>query len=95
RLVAALRNTFIDAEEERIVDHVVVEYGTLPVDGVYRALKARSVNAGQIDLDAIVAGTPQPFDLAKGFALYRVGDALAGRNIHAAIYDALRLCKDI
>ncbi|OYW33705.1 MAG: N-methylproline demethylase [Rhizobiales bacterium 12-66-7] len=95
RLVAALRNTFIDAEEERIVDHVVVEYGTLPVDGIYRALKARSVNAGQIDLDAIVAGTPQPFDLAKGFALYRVGDALAGRNIHAAIYDSLRLCKDI
>ena len=23
------------------------------------------------------------------------GDAVAGRNIHAAIYDALRLCKDI
>jgi len=28
-------------------------------------------------------------------ALYRIGDAVAGRNIHAAIYDALRLCKDI
>ena len=25
------------------------------------------------------------------FALYRVGDAVAGRNIHAAIYDSLRL----
>lgn len=95
RLVAVLRNTFTDAEEERVVDHVVVEYGTLPVDGVYHALKAQSVNAGQIDLGAIVRGAPQPHDLSRGFALYRVGDALAGRNIHAAIYDALRLCKDI
>jgi 2,4-dienoyl-CoA reductase-like NADH-dependent reductase (Old Yellow Enzyme family) len=95
RLVAALRNTFTDAEEERVVDYVVVDYGTLPVDEVYGALKARSVNAGQIDLAAVVRGEAQPFDLSKGFALYRVGDALAGRNIHAALYDALRLCKDI
>ena len=27
--------------------------------------------------------------------LFRIGDAVAGRNIHAAIYDALRLCKDL
>lgn len=95
RQVAALRNTFTDAEEERVVDYVVVEYGTLPVDGVYRDLKERSSNRGQIDLAAIVRGEPQPHDPATGFALYRVGDALAGRNIHAAIYDALRLCKDM
>ena len=29
------------------------------------------------------------------FVLFRIGDAVAGRNIHAAIYDALRLMKDI
>jgi hypothetical protein len=29
------------------------------------------------------------------FRLYRIGDAVASRNVHAAIYDALRLCKDI
>jgi hypothetical protein len=28
------------------------------------------------------------------FRLYRIGDAVAARNVHAAIYDALRLCKD-
>jgi len=27
--------------------------------------------------------------------LYRIGDAVASRNIHAAIHDALRLMKDI
>ena len=29
------------------------------------------------------------------YRLFRIGDAVAGRNIHAAIYDALRLCKDL
>jgi hypothetical protein len=27
--------------------------------------------------------------------LFRIGDAVANRNIHAAIYDALRLMKDL
>ena len=30
----------------------------------------------------------------RPFHLFRIGDAVASRNIHAAIYDALRLCKD-
>jgi hypothetical protein len=29
------------------------------------------------------------------FQLFRIGDAVAARNTHAAIYDALRLAKDI
>ena len=28
------------------------------------------------------------------FLLYRVGDCVSMHNIHAAIYDSLRLCKD-
>jgi NADPH-dependent 2,4-dienoyl-CoA reductase/sulfur reductase-like enzyme len=96
RLVVALRNTMTAAEEERVVDHVVVEHGTLPVDGIYHALKEQAVNRGRTDQTAIVAGRPQPWaDAPDGFALYRIGDAVAGRNIHAAIYDALRLCKDL
>lgn len=95
RLVAALRNTMTDAEEERVVDRVVVDHGTLPVDALYHGLKTRSINQGELDQDAIVRGEPQPYDLSTGFALYRIGDAVAGRNIHAAIYDALRLCKDL
>jgi hypothetical protein len=29
------------------------------------------------------------------FQLFRIGDAVSARNTHAAIYDALRLMKDI
>jgi hypothetical protein len=30
-----------------------------------------------------------------GFQLFRIGDAVAARNTHAAIYDALRLMKNL
>ena len=29
------------------------------------------------------------------YFLYRVGDAISSRNIHSAIYDSLRICKNI
>jgi 2,4-dienoyl-CoA reductase-like NADH-dependent reductase (Old Yellow Enzyme family) len=93
RLVAVLRNTMTDAEEERVVDRVVGEFGTSPVDEVYFELKSQAVNAGQTDLPALLAGRAQPWK--SGLELYRIGDAVAGRNIHAALYDALRLCKDL
>jgi 2,4-dienoyl-CoA reductase-like NADH-dependent reductase (Old Yellow Enzyme family) len=93
RLVAVLRNTMTGEAEERLADHIVVEFGTLPARGLFDALKPHANNHGQTDLSALVAGRAQPWD-GDGFALYRVGDALAGRNIHAAIYDSLRLCKD-
>ncbi|WP_299518122.1 NADH:flavin oxidoreductase [uncultured Serinicoccus sp.] len=33
-----------------------------------------------------------PAGPGPGFQLFRIGDAVASRNIHAAVYDALRLC---
>ncbi|RFC65179.1 FAD-dependent oxidoreductase [Fulvimarina endophytica] len=100
RKIAALRNVMTLEEEERVVDHIVVDYGTHPVDELHFKLKDRSKNNGFVDQDAVVAGRPQPFEVngsaeKDGFTLYRVGDVLAGRNIHAAIYDSLRLCKDL
>ena len=96
KLRALLRNEYSDAEEERLVDQVVVEHGTLPLDEIYRELKGRAANRGRLDLDRLIANQPQaePEIEAGSFLLYRVGDALASRNIHAAIYDSLRLCKD-
>ena len=96
-LIAVLRNEYSLIEEEREVDQVISEHGTLPVDDLYFALKPRSRNLGVIDYQALVGGARQAVDVnAEGrFALYRVGDAVAGRNIHAAIYDSLRLCKDL
>jgi hypothetical protein len=32
---------------------------------------------------------------AGTYQLFRIGDAVSARNTHAAIYDALRLVKDI
>jgi 2,4-dienoyl-CoA reductase-like NADH-dependent reductase (Old Yellow Enzyme family) len=97
RLVATLANEYTRATEERIVDRVVVEYGTLPNDDLYFALKERSLNRGEVDVGALIGGRPQKLKRnAEGrYQLFRVGDAVAGRNIHAAIFDSLRLCKDL
>lgn len=81
---------------ERLVDQVVVENGTAPLADLYFDLKELSVNRGEMDYRALIAGKPQEIRTnpdAK-FQLFRIGDAVASRNIHAAIYDALRLCKD-
>ena len=29
------------------------------------------------------------------YQLFRIGDAVSSRNVHAAVYDALRLVKDL
>jgi len=95
-LVAVLRNEFTDQAEERVVDQVVVENGVRPVETLYFELKPHSRNRGQIDLERLSQGQPQPAVEAVGeFVLYRVGDCVSPRDIHAAIYDAIRLCKDL
>jgi 2,4-dienoyl-CoA reductase-like NADH-dependent reductase (Old Yellow Enzyme family)/thioredoxin reductase len=93
QLVATLSSDFADGwRDERRVDQVVVEHGTLPLDDLYLALKPLSKNAGAIDYGELVEGgdifpNTQP---AAGFVLLRIGDAVASRNIHAAIYDGIR-----
>jgi hypothetical protein len=43
----------------------------------------------------MVAGNAQPtFATTKGFELHRIGDAVASRNINAAVTEALRLCQN-
>jgi len=77
----------------RQVDHLVAEHGTQPLDDLYFALKPHSRNLGAIDYAALTgAGDPFPVRNPKGrFTLYRIGDAVHARNIHAGIHDALRL----
>ena len=97
KLQATLWNEYSDQEQTREVDQVVVEHGTLPNDELYRELVPGSVNQGAVDLDDLLAGRPQTREDNPGgsYQLFRVGDAVASRNIHAAIYDALRLCAPI
>ncbi len=96
-LEVVLRNEYTRAEATRAVDHVVVEHGTLPVEELYFALKPDSQNLGEVDWEALVEGRPQRIGRNPGgeFQLFRIGDAVASRNAHAAIHDALRLCKDL
>ena len=96
RLRAVIRNEYSDAEEERHVDQIVVEHGTLPAAEVFHALAPKARNEGELDIAALIAGRPQAITTNEDgeFMLFRVGDAVASRNIHAAIYDSLRLCKE-
>jgi hypothetical protein len=96
RLVATLRNEYTLKEETREVDQVVSDHGTLPDEELYYLLKPRSRNQGAVDYHALVAGKLQTIATNPNgkYMLFRVGDAVAGRNIHAAIFDSLRLCKD-
>jgi N-methyl-L-proline demethylase len=92
-LVATLGSDYAPGwAEERRVDQVVLEHGTAPLDELYFALKPLSRNLGAVDHTALVgAGEVFPVKAAgAGFTLYRIGDAVASRNIHAGIYDALR-----
>ncbi|SDS46824.1 2,4-dienoyl-CoA reductase [Brevibacterium sandarakinum] len=103
-VTARLRNDYSGLETELETDAVVVDFGTTPNDEVYFALKSHSSNFGEIDLDAWVHGKTQPDRIHDGstanhtaaeasapFALYRIGDAVASRNVHAAILEGLRV----
>ncbi|CAM2782867.1 dimethylglycine demethylation protein DgcA [Vibrio mytili] len=96
-LIALLENEYTGAKEERVVDQVVVENGIRPNEALYYELKAESVNKGQIDVETLFASQAQPV-LSQdndGMILWRLGDCVSQRNTHAALYDALRLCKDL
>jgi pyruvate/2-oxoglutarate dehydrogenase complex dihydrolipoamide dehydrogenase (E3) component len=96
-LVAVLLNEYTGESVDRVVDQVVVEHGTVPNDDVYAELKDGSTNRGEVDIDAFVRVTPQRLqtDPEGRYQLFRIGDAVASRNIHAAIYDARRLALTI
>jgi 2,4-dienoyl-CoA reductase-like NADH-dependent reductase (Old Yellow Enzyme family)/pyruvate/2-oxoglutarate dehydrogenase complex dihydrolipoamide dehydrogenase (E3) component len=96
-LVAVLRNEYTGDTVERVVDQVVVEHGTVPNDEVYLDLRDGSSNGGEVDLDAFVHAAPQRLtsNPAGSYQLFRLGDAVASRNIHAAMFDARRLALSI
>ena len=97
KLKATIGTDYSDHSYEAEYDQVVVNYGTLPLDELYFELKELSSNLGEVDYDALIAGRAQ--DVVRNadgaFQLFRIGDAVSARNTHAAIYDALRLIKDI
>jgi 2,4-dienoyl-CoA reductase-like NADH-dependent reductase (Old Yellow Enzyme family)/thioredoxin reductase len=94
-LTALLGSDYASATVERQVGQVVVEHGTAVNADLFFALKPLSRNLGAVDYQALIARmAPLPEKQQDaGFDLVRIGDAVSSRNIHAAIYDALRLCS--
>jgi 2,4-dienoyl-CoA reductase-like NADH-dependent reductase (Old Yellow Enzyme family) len=94
RVRAELHNTYIDQTETLAVDHVVMEAGSEANTMLYDTLSPSSANRGIVDLALLAAGQAQPVP-ADGFALWRVGDAVVHRGIHAAILESRRLCQNL
>lgn len=97
QLSAVIGTDYSSHVEERAFDQIVVNHGTMPMDELYFELKPHSRNLGAVDQEALIFGKSQPMTANPGgdFALFRIGDAVSARNTHAAIYDALRLMKDV
>ena len=97
KLTAIISTDYCDNIQTADYDQIVVNYGTLPLDDLYFELKPLSFNGGALDHEALIASQPQ--NIVRNpdgkFQLFSIGDAVSARNIHAAIYDALRLIKDI
>ncbi len=96
RLRAVVGSDYSDLSQFREIDQVIVNYGTVPLDELYFELKPQSVNLGAVDYDALIDGRAQKLTGGPGrFQLFRIGDAVASRNTHAAIYDAFRLMRTL
>lgn len=97
QLIAHVGSDYGGVAKQRIVDQIVVNHGTIPLDELYFELKPGSKNLGEISFDELLSGGPQTVERnpSGAYQLFRIGDAVAARNTHAAIYDALRLAKDI
>lgn len=97
KLMATIGTDYSDHTQTAEYDQVVVNYGTLPLDSLYLELKPLSSNGGAVDHEALINGDAQKCvrNSEGQFQLFRIGDAVSARNTHAAIYDALRLAKDL
>ncbi len=97
QLVASVGSDYGGVHKERRIDQVVINHGTLPADELYQALQPASRNSGAVDYGRLLDGDAQTMvsNAAGAYQLFRIGDAVSARNTHAAIYDALRLVKDI
>ena len=94
-LKAIIGSDYGGVRKEQLHDQIVINHGTRPNDELYFQLKPLSRNLGEVDYRKFIAGKPQDnVANAKGrFMLFRIGDAVAARNTHAAIYDANRLVR--
>jgi N-methyl-L-proline demethylase len=96
-LLATVGSDYGGVQKHRRVDQIVINHGTIPLDELYFALRPHSHNLGAVDHNQLMAGYPQTVSSNPegAFKLFRIGDAVSARNTHSAIYDALRLVKNL
>ncbi|OCP06336.1 MULTISPECIES: NADH:flavin oxidoreductase [unclassified Ensifer] len=97
QLIAHVGSDYGGIAKQQSFDQIVVNHGTIPLDDLYFELKPGSKNLGEVSYDELISGAPQSVERNPegAYQLFRIGDAVAARNTHAAIYDALRLAKDL
>ncbi|AIC30972.1 N-methylproline demethylase (plasmid) [Rhizobium etli bv. mimosae str. IE4771] len=97
QLVAHVGSDYGGIAKQSSYDQIIVNHGTIPLDELYFELKPNSSNLGEMSHDQLLAGEPQSVvrNPEGKFQLFRIGDAVAARNTHAAVYDGLRIAKDI
>lgn len=95
QLIACYKNRFTGAVAEEPVDAIILEQGVIADSELFETLAPGSKNLGDYDLNALGNGDAQPDNInPQGtYLLFRIGDALMSRNIHAALLDARRLCR--
>ncbi len=96
-LKANIGTDFSDHRWDKTYDQVIVNQGIVPLDDLYLELKPLSKNYGEVDYDALINRQPQTISRNEDgqFQLFRIGDAVSARNIHAAIYDGLRIVRNV
>ncbi len=96
-LVATIVSDYGGISKEKTYDQIVTNFGTKPNADLYFELLPLSSNRGAVDYKKLIfnqrqEGVQNP---DGAFQLFRIGDAVAARNTHAAIYDALRLVRNL
>ena len=96
-LVAVLGAEGATRTESLLVDAVVAEVGTDPVTDLYDQLLDGSSNRGEVRVEELLGLRPQTAvrNPDGTYQLFRIGDAVASRNVHTAILDAARLARAI
>ena len=83
---------------EGIVNKPIDEYIEKDNNDYYSSSSSNnSYNLGSIDYYSLIKNDFKEIKKNKQgkYFLYRVGDAISSRNIHSAIYDSLRICKNL
>ncbi len=97
QLTACFVNEATGQKTLRHCKQLIMDLGTLPVDELFNSLRNNASNSGVTDLDSFIQGEQQKDILNSSgvYELHRIGDAVASRNIRAAILDAARLANKL